>query len=156
MQRRVLNQIERTIVDIGTGEVMQTDNIIEYRVPKEPPYVKLYIDDISKLVGLSNGSNAVLMELVRRMNYEDGIVTITKPGRARIAERTGLSDGTIKNKLSELVKVGIMTSHGCGEYEMNPNLFARGDWSDIYKRRNNFRMQIDYIDGERKISGSII
>ena len=35
---------------------------------------------------------------------------------------------------------------GSGIYMLNPNLFARGKWSDIYQQRKSFKMTITYKD----------
>lgn len=149
----VLTSTRTTHVDHSTGEVLSTEDVSVVRIPREPPYVKMYIEDISRIVGLSSGAQSVLYELAGKIDYE-GIVTITKGTRNRIAERTGLKEPTVRNRISDLVASGIMRKSGYCEYEMNPNLFAKGDWQDVYKRRQAFKLEVKYSEkGERVISG---
>ena len=150
---RVLTSTKSTHLDYSTGEVLSTEDVSVVRIPREPPYVKMYIEDLSRIVGLSSGAQSVLFELASKIDYE-GIVTITKGTRNRIAERTGLKEPTVRNRISDLVAAGIMRKSGYCEYEMNPNLFAKGDWQDVYKRRQAFRLEVRYsVTGERVISG---
>nr|WP_176703043.1 hypothetical protein [Aeromonas hydrophila] len=88
---RVLTSTRTTHLDHSTGEVLSTEDVIVARIPKEPAYVKMYIEDLSRIVGLSAGAQSVLYELAGKIDYE-GIVTITKGTRNRIAERTGLKE----------------------------------------------------------------
>jgi len=116
---RVLTSTRTTHLDHSTGEVLSTEDVIVARIPKEPAYVKMYIEDLSRIVGLSAGAQSVLYELAGKIDYE---------GR-------------------------IMRKSGYCEYEMNPNLFAKGDWQDVYKRRQAFKLEIKYSDGKRIING---
>lgn len=150
---RLLTSTLTVLTNHETGVVTTTEDVAVIRLPREPAYVKMYIDDISKIVGLSTGAQNVLYELVAKMDYE-GIVTITKGGRERIAAKTGLKETTVRNRISDLAASGIIKKAGYCEYEMNPSLFAKGDWQDIYKRRCGFRLEINYSkDGVRSMRG---
>lgn len=122
---------------------------------KEPPYVKLYIDDITKVLNLPPQSSPLLYELLRLMNFS-GTVVIVKSVRERIGNKLGISDKSIRNRLSQLVKAGVMLRVGgrYGEYQMNPSLFARGDWSDVRQQREEFELKIRYRkSGDRVLTG---
>ena len=108
---RVLTSTKTTHLDYSTGEVLSTEDVSVVRIPREPPYVKMYIEDLSRIVGLSSGAQSVLFELASKIDYE-GIVTITKGTRNRIAERTGLKEPTVRNRISDLVAAGIMRKSG--------------------------------------------
>ncbi|QBY46982.1 replication/maintenance protein RepL [Arsenophonus nasoniae] len=154
--KRVITSTKTVHTNFETGEVKTIEDVSVLRFPKEPAYVKMYIDDLSKIVGISAGSQNVLYELVTKIDY-DGIVTITKGTRERIAVKTGLKETTVRNKISDLVASGIIKKSGYCEYEMNPNLFAKGDWHDIYKRRCGFKLEINYSKkGERTLKGKSI
>jgi hypothetical protein len=150
---RVLISTRTTHIDHLTGEIFSTEDMSVSRIPREPSYVKMYIDDLSKIVGLSSGSQSVLYELASKIDY-DGIVTITKGTRDRIAIATGLKESTVRNRICDLTAAGIMRKAGYCEYEMNPNLFAKGDWQDVYKRRQAFKLEVQYSEsGGRTIKG---
>ncbi|MDH0939268.1 replication/maintenance protein RepL [Aeromonas caviae] len=153
---RIITSSTTRHVDHSTGEVVSTEETNVIRIPREPPYVKMYIDDLSRIVGLSAGAQSVLYELASKIDYE-GIVTITKGTRNRIAEKTGLKETTVRNRISDLVAARIMMKAGYCEYEMNPDLFAKGDWQDIHKRRQAFEFKVRYSEtGERSISAKAV
>jgi hypothetical protein len=53
-----------------------------------------------------------------------------------------------------MIKCGILTSPSTHNYIFNPNLFAKGKWSDISRLRDNFKLTIDYNNkGERALKG---
>lgn len=153
LAKRVLTATRTMRMDHSSGEITASEDVNVVWIPREPPYVKMYIEDLSRIVGLSSGAQSVLYELASKIDY-DGIVTITKGTRNRIAEKTGLKEPTVRNRISDLVSAGVMRKAGYCEYEMNPNLFAKGDWQDIYKRRQAFKLEVTYSeDGDRIIKG---
>ena len=130
-------------VDGTTGAVLRdTSTVIELRpLPKEPPYIKLYVEDLSRLLGLGNSS--ILLHIAASIGY-DGIVSLSTTRRARIALTCGVSEKTVRNAITEYLHAGVMRRVGRAEYEMDPALFAKGDWSEIRGRRSSFRLEIDY------------
>ena len=156
MKTEVIVYSERnTEVDFTTGEITKEEHQNIVRIPREPPYVKMYVDDIAKILELTSGCKSLLYGLIRKMDY-DGIITLTKSSRERLAEQIGAKEASIRNRITELCKKGILRRIGTGEYEANPNLFARGDWADIYKRRRKFKLTINYEGEKRTIRGRAI
>ena len=134
-------------------ETVQT-NVV--RLEREPPYVKMYLDDVTAIMKMQPQISPVLYEVLKLMNFE-GFIVITKSQRVRIAEALNINEKTVKNRLTELVKKGVMRRTARCEYEMNPALFAKGDWSNIQKRRDKFKLTVTYNqDGTRFVEGKII
>ncbi len=152
-ERVVYNEIKREI-NFTTGEIKTEENTNVIKLPREPAYVKMYIDDIAKLLELTNGCRSLLYCLIKKMDYE-GVITLTKSSRDRLAEQVGVKETAIRNQITQLCQKGILRRIGTGEYEANPNLFARGDWSDIYKRRKSFKLTINYENETRSLEGSM-
>lgn len=150
-ERIVYNEIKREI-DFTTGEIKKEENTNVVKIPREPPYVKMYIDDIAKILELTSGCRSLLYCLIKKMDYE-GVITLTKSSRDRIADQIGVKETAIRNQITQLCKKGILRRLGTGEFEANPNLFARGDWSDIHKRRKNFKFIINYENETRSLKG---
>lgn len=82
------------------------------------------------------------------MDYE-GIITLTKNSRDRLAEQIGIKETAMRNQITRLCQKGIFRRIGTGEFEANPNLFARSAWSDIHKRRKCFKLTINYKNKKR-------
>lgn len=148
---RVLTSTTERQVDMRTGEIASESTATVTRLPAEPPYVKLYLDDLTRVLDLAAGPKDLLMVLVRKIDYE-GMITLSPSSRRRMAGTLGIADQTFRNRLRDLVKAGVLLRRGHNEYEANPMYFARGDWRDIYERRKALTMSITYSERGKSIS----
>lgn len=152
--KRVVQQTEKITTDRQTGEVTSETRENVFTFPKEPPYVKLYLEDVEKIYGLPNSSSPVLYELLRKMDY-DGLINLNSTVKNIICEKVGYKYQTLKNYLNTLVKTGVFRNIGRGVYQPNPHLFGRGDWREIYKQREAW-LKVEYTaKGARKVSSSL-
>lgn len=140
---RTLYESRETVVNFETGEVTEEKTITESKLPPEPPYVKMYVDDLGSLLGLERGEKRVLLALACSLDFE-GFASVTSAKRKRLADRCELTVKSFNNSVSALAKKGLIKVVGAGEYELNPKLFARGDWKQIYNRRQAFRLELTY------------
>jgi len=104
----------------------------------EPPYVKLYIDATPQLIDLEGSHTTLLLELVHKMD-SDNFVYLPTSARAKIAAKLGIKDQTFRNNLSKLVRQNVIRRVGHSEFEVNPEVFSRGDWAATYERQRAFR-----------------
>jgi hypothetical protein len=134
-----------TVVDVLTGElVSERKNVISFNpMPPEPAYVKLYIEDLGKLLDLQSGHRDILLHVATNVAY-DGLVSMTTMRKNRIAAVLKCSIRSIDNAITEFVKREILTRVGRAEYELNPHLFAKGSWKEIRERRLKFTAKITY------------
>ncbi len=136
---------ERTVTDELTGEItMHEKHVMNVsRLEKEPPYVKMYINDIGLWQGLSQGETAILYQVSSAVDY-DGIVSLSKYHKDKIKNLLNVSDGFIRNTLTKLVAKHILlrTEAYTGVFKLNPYWFGKGDWKDIIEQRKAFVIQI--------------
>lgn len=139
-----LERIDRTI-DSLTGEILaEHTKIIDLKpMEQEPDYVKFYIEDMGRMMGLQDGHRSILLYVAASVSY-DGTLSMTNYRKGRIACTLGCSKRSIDNAISEFVKQGILVRIARGEYELDPHLFARGRWVDIRQRRLKFSAKITY------------
>lgn len=151
-QRKHLTQIKEVhITDHSTGEISTSQTEKTYSLPQEPAYVKFYLEDIGHIHGLTKAESEVLFSLSRLIGW-DGIVSISKTRFEKsIQPLIDIKYQTFKNTVSKLVTKGIFTRAGRGELEANPFLFAKGEWSEIYKRRKEITLSISYDETGRRI-----
>jgi len=154
-QRRVQ---QNTVIhsDRQTGEVIsETKENVSY-IPKEPAYVKLYLDDIARLYGLPKAGGDLLHALLKKMDYE-GIITLVTGSKKRIAEELNIKIQTLDNNLQSLLKADILRRVSRGEFMFNPEIVAKGDWKNIYKQRNKYlQLTMTYSsDGKRTIKSEL-
>lgn len=140
-----------TQVDRTTGEIVRdASTVVDLRpLPKEPPYIKLYIEDLARLMGLANSE--ILLYIAASIGY-DGIVSLSTTRRARIALTCGVTEKTVRNAITHYLQAGVLRRVGRAEYELDPNIFGKGEWADIRERRERFRVELDYDPtGRREI-----
>ena len=154
---RVVYETVETTVDKETGEEVETKSAKVMRLPSEPAFVKLYIDDLSAILRIPDGPKSLIWLLVRQMTY-DGIIPVTAGTRRRMSEELGIKETTFRNYLSKLTHSDVLKRVERGEYELNPNLFGKGDWASIYQRRKSWaKLEVTYdAEGRREVIGSVI
>ena len=141
------------VIDSESGEVItEVERHTEKaRLPKEPTFIKLYLDHLSRFKGLQISLNPILGELLRNTSYAnltdlDGgmVLYLNKPLKADIAKKCGVSLHRVDNAVTEFVKKGYMRRLDLGKYQFNPFFFGKGEWKDI----QNIRATFDYGTGE--------
>jgi hypothetical protein len=146
-----------TLVDVSTGEVLsQTKKDTSYGADAEPDFVKLYLDDISRLYELPKSSTVILYELLKHMTYSQQLV-LTASIKRQIAEKLETSVQHIKNQISKYVKADIIQRIDHALYMFNPALIAKGRWIDIKEHRAQYiDLKIRYrSDGTKQMKACV-
>jgi hypothetical protein len=149
IKKLVFSEVKRDI-DFSTGETNQETSTKVVKIPTEPPYVKLYIDDLCAIVDIPDSLKTVLLQMLRKLDY-DGYITLSTRFRKELCEKLSIKDQTLRNRLTDLVKKQLLIKDGTNEYIANPHYFARGDWKKIIEQREAFTMKITYSDNGRTI-----
>jgi hypothetical protein len=134
--------------DFQTGEIVQTER--EIQIPKEPDFVKLYLNDLVLLKEVPQWVSRILYSLLKHMNYQNEIV-LNSSIKKRIAADLGIIPKTIDNALVTFVKKSILMRQEVGVYKANPYLFGKGDWNNIRK----IRLQVEYGNDVRDIQAEV-
>lgn len=151
-KKRIYKEEKTTTIDNETGEIISEKTEVKASmVESEPPFVKLYIDDLLRLKDVPKASNDVLHVLVRNMSYGNYVVMI-KAMKEQICKQTSLKMNTVNKAIQSLHKAGILIRKERSVYVIDPNLFAKGKWGDIKK----LRLTIDYHkDGTKTINSNV-
>ena len=157
--KRIHSFEEKTVVDYATGEIKQQETIRTGSVPSEPPFIKMYIDDLADLTHIQKGPRGLLYELAKRVDY-DGYISLNKIIRKKIADALKLESGTFSNYLMILKKKHLLHEECRNVFTLNPYFFAKGEWKDIYHSRKTFDdliMSIKYkSDGSKEITTELV
>lgn len=153
--RKIVSSHTSTVTDMRTGEAVETVENRVTRLPVEPPYVKMYINDLCDLKGVPAALKATLIELLRKLDYE-GFITLSPRSRQAICERLGIRDQSFRNQLTKLCKSKILVREGTNEYAANPKYFGRGEWKNIIEQRRAFELKIQYSEAGRSITGGAL
>jgi hypothetical protein len=144
-------RLERTTeIDYETGEIKRETSTSSQNYGKEPPYIKLYIDDLTSILKVPNAQRNVLDLMLRKLDYE-GYIALSTRYKKEMAKTLSISDQSLRNNISKLVKTGIIKSSSYGEYLVNPHLFARGEWKNIVEQRKQFTMTITYNEKGKRV-----
>ena len=119
------------IVDRKTGEILY-DEGTTVSFEREPDYVKLYLNDISRLMNLTVSGHRTFFALLRKMNFDCEII-LTTSVRKEMVEGLVMPNNTFKHSIMDLVDAGILFRKANNHYLVNPKLIARGSWADIRK-----------------------
>lgn len=148
--KKVIHSTVAQVVNLQTGEIVETSSTNVFRLPSEPPYVKMYLDDLCVLISVPDSQKTLLLHLLRRLDYE-GYITLSPRARKDISKTLGIADQTFRNRLNELCKSGLIKRVSTNEYMANPAYFARGEWKSICQRRQAFELKITYSEKGRDI-----
>jgi hypothetical protein len=155
--KKGLSRIEETrhygsdgtqVVDIKTSAVL---------VEGEPPFVKLYLDDIVMLSDLPKSCSDVLFTLIQNSMTYGNKLLINNHVKKEIQSQLGYkTTQSVANAITKFVKADILKRIDIGTYQLNPNLFAKGYWVDIQKLRAEWlELKIRYdSNGKRHLSAS--
>ena len=126
------------------GEVITATTDTTKRWGKEPPYVKMYLDNLLFLKDLPKGHSGILNELLNHMAYSSSEkcqkIYMNAELKREIADKIGVSTKRIENVIIDLADGGLLIRAGRGTYQVNPNFFGKGDWRNIAE----LRMQITF------------
>lgn len=153
---KIVYEKTQTITNHETGEITaeQTETITI--LPKEPPYIKVYLEDIAKIQDLPSGSTNLLYELLKMMNYESNEIFLNSALKRRIAEKLGIKNlKSIDNALTQFHQRNVLIRVDRGIYMANPNLFGKGTWQQVHRLRRLSVRLIYGEDGSKEIQSDI-
>ena len=152
MGKKKISQITIKEISDSNGEIKSTENsVTSFTYETEPEYIKLYLNDIGKLNGLSPASNKVLLELIRGMSYNN-VIPVYMPIKKMIANKLNISVHAVEKGIKEFYNKGLFVRAARGVYIADPNLFGKGKWTDIKK----LRLTVEYgKDGKKQLSSNI-
>lgn len=134
---------DRTVLDTDTGEILEQE--IVYRRTPEPDFIKLYLDCVATFTGISKSLNPILFELLKHMSYASvydihggQIIYLNAALKQQIAAVNNVTVKRVEQALTNFVKNDILKRVATGTYQVNPNIFGRGNWKDIKNIRSTF------------------
>ncbi len=105
--------------DFDTGEITE-----------EPNFVKLYIDDLCKVKGLSANQHMIFSFMLQNMNW-DNLVGYGAYTKASFLKINNLANQTFNNNVASLVKANLIERVGRGEFRVNKKYAVKVEWSKV-------------------------
>lgn len=141
-------------IDGDTGECLGTDIRIQtFQHEVEPPYVKLYTQDIGRLYGLTESTQNVLMALAKHMVYRTNVIVLYGPIKTILMQELKMNKNTFNKAIDTLYKQGILIRQSRACYVLDPELFGSGSWADVKR----VRLSIDYHpDGSKSFKTQLV
>ena len=155
MKKIIAKDIERKteiLKPTGEREVLhiEKESIAQTIHNQEPPFIKLYIQDLLYLSDMPKGLTNVTYALASRSTYanprnnEEGLMIILNPYiKEQICKECNYKNvRSLNNDITKLVKGNIIKRLGTSTFQLNPYIFGKGEWKDI----DNIRMTWGYND----------
>lgn len=143
--KNIVTEKTETVIN-SDGEVLEERSSKTRGVEKEPDFIKLYLEDITQMLGIAPAFQKVFISLAKHMGYTNMVVLI-KAVKEQIALELGLSLNTVDAAIKALKNNGLLLKYKDAKGEekkscwiVNPNIAAKGKWEDI----KCLRLQIDY------------
>lgn len=144
MKEKVIKN--NTAVVTPDGEILEHIQDLTIPVGEEPPYYKVYLQDLSNVMGLNPTEKAVFEALCANMSFTNMVVLI-KPIKEILCNITGKRFDTVKSAIISLTRKGMLIRKDRAVYLVNPKYAARGHWADI----KALRLTIEYNDEGRHV-----
>jgi hypothetical protein len=149
---KVLN-IKTTTTKSGNGMNLKEEKTERILIAQEPTYIKLYLNTLLAFKELPKQMSPLLLELLKLMSFADPdsdhggqLIVLSSIVKESILKRLDIKLNTLNHGLVKLSKCGILKRLGLNTYQANPNMFGRGEWSDIKLLQATF----DFINGTVK------
>lgn len=146
--------IEKKKVTTNNESTTEVSTEQTIKLPQEPSFVKLYIEDIGLLHQISKSCTSLIYEMLKFMDFSGEIVLV--PHRRKIiCEKSNIRPTSLRTMICTLVSKNIIKRKSPMVYIMNPAYFAKGDWSNIRKQRDDFTFIINYKNNKREVKGRV-
>ena len=116
------------------------------KVIKEPPFIKLYLDEVSNFQKIKGINLDVLLSFCSYITYcneskNQMQITFNKINKTEIAQKCGISVVMVNKNIKKFVDGGIFFKTDCrGVYIINPFLLAKGGWKNVKVIREQFQI----------------
>lgn len=147
LHQKEVNWIQRlnAVDSDGWYNLIEDSNQYKHHLRKsEPPYVMICLNEaLNTLYDLPLSCSTVLFGLIKKISYansddpDESMVTyVNSSWKQDLVKNSSLtSTNTVNNALALLVQKGILRHVSRGKYQVNPFLFGKGKWTDIYELR---------------------
>lgn len=133
----------KEVVDKETGEVVQSELSKTYSTKvKEDAFYMTFIDYISPFYKLnSDNARKILCWMCNHAEWNTGKISLSTGSRAQMAEDCDICPNTITNNLKKLKDLKLISGEK-GEFQINPQIFWKGDLSVRRQKLKDQELQI--------------
>ena len=150
--KKVAQQTTGYICD-ANGELQSFNQTKVFNLSEEPPYIKVYFQDVCYLSNTPKRYATLLWSLITRVSYAGETnamcVVVNKAVKKEICKQINWTNTvSVDNGLQVLMKRGLIRRVDRGLYQFNPYIFGRGSWGEVEK----LRLSVDYDRDGRKFT----
>lgn len=109
----------RSDFDRATGEIM-----------KEPEFVKVYINDLCNVKGLTGTQARIFNFLLSNMNHSN-VASYGSCTKAEFLKEHGVKNQTFNNSITGLIDSGLIERVGRAEFRINKKYAVKVDWHKV-------------------------
>lgn len=128
MGKRIIQTIQREIVDVNTGELVKVDSQKTFTEKVSPDrFYMTFLDYTIPLQELNSIKARQLLDwMCNEAQYNTGIVLLPASIRQKVCENLVISNNQLTNLLKTLKDLNLITGEK-GTFTINPEIFWKGD-----------------------------
>ena len=106
-------------IDKETGEIKH-----------EPEFVKLYINKLCAVKGLSGLQHEMFKFMLGKMDHEN-VVSYGSVSKRKFLDKHNVTSATFNNNIKALIKAELMERIALGEFRINKKYATKVEWSKV-------------------------
>ncbi len=138
----------REYVDCETGEIksIETQKVFTSRVKTDSFYMT-FIDYMSPIFKITKQSvKDLLLWMCKNADYNSGKIVLSSETRKQICKELDITNSTISNSIKILKELKLIEGKG-GTFQINPQIFWKGELAERDKMLSNEEIQITFSIG---------
>jgi len=123
------------VLDTNSGEIIDNVKLVGVKEDnkfKTVKFVKVFVEDLSAIFGLSSLEYKLLFKIIQMINYEN-VLLVPKYIKDKMAKELGVNPLSVNNSIRNLTNKGLLAKLTSGAYKVNPHYFGKGKWDNIQK-----------------------
>lgn len=142
------NEVQKTVNNI-TGEVIEEKTRKVIRVPKTPEFVMIFSNTVGILENLNRTESSVLFGLLTNKLINRGnLVSVDTNAKKFLSKKLNLKYETVHKAIKGMQEKNVIFRDEDNLMRLNPELFGKGEWDDIYKLRMEYSFDFDFDNKE--------
>jgi len=150
--KNIVYQEYHTEVNQETGEITNKQNRKILKVQRTPDFIMLFTEHVAFLEKLAKNEKAVLSQILQHYVGIKNVVFLSANTKKDMADELHVGISYIHKAIKQLIERQILVKGiiKTNQLYLNPYLFGKGNWENIYQMRQEISYDFDFAKLEMK------
>lgn len=150
--KNIVYQEHKTEINHETGEILNTQNRRLLKVKRTPDFIMLFTEHVAFIEKLAKNEKALLSQILQHYVGVKNVVFLSADTKKDMAEELNVGMSYIHKAIKSLTQKQVLIKgiDKKNQIYLNPHLFGKGNWENIYKMRQNIAYDFDFEKLEMK------